>query len=222
MPNYLRNTSTPYPIVLRAWPFMRDPVLIEQVSNDWLSISEEALFTTNVTMHPIEGGGNVTDHIYQNPIELTITGRVTNYIIKKYEDYDEAPDYVQDLYTQLRLLWLSRTVVQVQTQLATYTNMVMTSFVPLPITRRGDAFDFKASFREVRFVSAESTTIPVDLLPPERAFNPNINGTITRDDDQVDGAQAQKSDQSKPEANGGETNTEPPPRRSTLATLGGL
>lgn len=117
-----------------------------------VATQETITFDSEVTEHPIETGGVVSDHIYNRPTGLRITGTVRS------ELKAVAYQILQTLHEQ-------RQPIFVVTGLQTFTDMAITSLIIPRDWRNASALEFNAEFRELEFVSSASAPAPVSASP---------------------------------------------------------
>lgn len=144
--------------------FQRTPSREGRIDNLVLdvTIAENHERTSRVTQWPVEDGGNVSDHISNEPEKLMVEGFITNSPIKG----EAAPALrAQNAFDRLDELWKRRDVVEVATQMRVYQNMAI-GRINVPINRgTGDALRFTVELERVRTVGSEVVDIPVDALP---------------------------------------------------------
>lgn len=150
------------------------------------SLDESHVYDSKVTEFPVEDGSVITDHIRNAPIRLDMTGFVTNNPItsaKQKSDIsgeEQVGNFVDLAFEALIKIRNERTPVTIVTGLKVYENMAMESMSIPRSASTGDTFRFRASFKEVRIVSTETTKIP-DLAPSasDKGASTSDNGTQT-------------------------------------------
>lgn len=120
------------------------------------SLNEQIDFSNTVTDHPIEGGSSITDHVYENPLIVTMECVISNAALTS-DDQGRAID----AYEQLKLLKSRREPFDVVNALDVYSNMIVQD---LGIPRRSDTADslaFTVVLKQIRIVDS----VTVDLRP---------------------------------------------------------
>lgn len=137
-------------------------------------LRETHVMTTRVTAFPVEGGASLSDHIYNEPEQVTVEGFVTNTPVVSVFSRTELPsilappnqDYVGAAFDVLESLRELRKPVILLTGLRRYPDMVMTRLeVPRDATT-GQAMAFIADFMRIRKVATQTTDIPAEKLQP--------------------------------------------------------
>lgn len=134
------------------------------------SLSEIHKFKNNVTSYPIETGGDITDHIFNEPNDLSIEGFVTNSPTVVSTSSISQDRVLTAMETLLRIR-SEKTLVRIVTALKTYEDMALVSIQFPRDARRGNALWFTSEWRPVVFARSES--IPASDLR-------DINGTKTQ------------------------------------------
>lgn len=133
------------------------------------SLSETHTLSSEATEFPVESGADLTDHIRRLPIEVTIEGIVSNTPIGAVaaaratetaelgEELEVLP--ADEALARLERIYERRQPVTIQTELKLYERMAMTS-LEIPRDRTtGRALMFTATFRQIKIVTNERTTI---------------------------------------------------------------
>ena len=89
-------------------------------------IDSQHTHQAKITSHPVQSGANITDHIYIEPVELTMTIRMSD-SFNSYVNgqFSGGPSRSVNAYNVLRELQRTRVPFQVVTRLETYQNMVI-------------------------------------------------------------------------------------------------
>lgn len=130
---------------------------------------EEVTFESEVTEHPTETGGPVSDHIRNKPIVLAFTGVVSDTpvgdlarrrgIVTLEDVVSGAPSPSADAYARLLAIRNDRRIVTVETTRGAFENMAIVSLsVPAPVA---DVLEFRVMFKQIRRVTNARTTVPV-------------------------------------------------------------
>ena len=144
--------ADPLSIVFRRPP--GQPNAINQIILD-ATISERHDHSSEVTTHPIETGGFVADHIYENPRVVTIEGEITDSPIVPFNIMAGLSARRLEAYDQLVLIHKARAVVRLVTGLKVYADMVMRSLSVPRDPGTGGRLQFSAEFVEIRQVTSE-------------------------------------------------------------------
>lgn len=108
---------------------------------------ETITFSSDVTDHPVEDGGVVTDHIFNRPVGLRVTGAVRS--------------AMRGLaYNVLQTLHDRREPVFVVTGLQTFRRMAIVTLDIPREARTADSFQFTAEFKQITFAQSQVTDAP--------------------------------------------------------------
>lgn len=124
-------------------------------------LTEETKLSSVVTSYPVETGGEITDHIAQEPEELSITGQVTGASTLMFGGGGRS--HLIQSKEALRQIHRERLPVTIVTGMDTYDGYAMTSAV---ITRdnTGDRFEVDAQFRRISFAEVQEAEIPAEQV----------------------------------------------------------
>jgi len=141
------------------------------------SVSETHTKRNSVPQHPVESGKNVSDHIRQEPDEISINGIVTDHpIIFLASIQAESPiegdltpvnDRADMAYAELQRVMNDGELVSIVTTLREYENMAITELSVQRDVANGNVLNASISAREIRIVTTES----VDAPEPENPAN---------------------------------------------------
>lgn len=92
---------------------------------------ETPQFTTTLTQNPVQTGAAVNDHVYQQPITLTIEVGVSDVITSFSSSCFTSGTRSLEAFAYFRKLWESAETLTIGTEYYTYQNMVLKSFTPL-------------------------------------------------------------------------------------------
>ena len=123
-------------------------------------VSEAHNMTADVTMHPVENGSNITDHIREQPKEITLNGIVSGHPIKFLASLRVQQDPVKDAYQTIRDIMEKSLLVDVVTTLTTYESMAVTSVSISRDAANGNILNASLSLREVRIVNRDEENLP--------------------------------------------------------------
>ncbi len=119
------------------------------------TVRESHEFSATITDHPIEDGGFVTDHVYENPRIVSIEGEITNSPVVFLNFLGGISDRKIEAYDQLLELYHKRDVLTVVTGLKVYTDMVIANLSFPRNQQTGQRLQFTAEFKEARKVASE-------------------------------------------------------------------
>ncbi len=116
--------------------------------------------------HPVEDGGNITDHriILPNVVAITLVLEAGNY---------------RDTYQQIKQSAVESTPFIVQTKSDTFNNMRIAEYPSEEDPQYFDTVIVNLVFREIQFDSAR-----IQLLPPESVADPSDASTVDRGEQQ--------------------------------------
>lgn len=156
-----------------------------------------------VTSHPVGNGSNISDHVFQNNAVIDIQGVMTNYPF--HLPRDSGPNRVRDSYRKLRTIYNSREFVTVRTELAAYTNCIITSLTFPESPQTGDSLHFSVTLEQVQIVEPEAVITSPALL--DRILNNQKTGNKTAVDSENQGNSATDQATINSSANWFDTNT---------------
>ena len=127
----------------------------------------EVKHPSKVTTNPVENGAAVTDHVQDEPIEVTITGTISNTPIGAVVDEREPGALpASDAYEFFLGVRKARNPVKIETRLAVFENMAMTNLSTPVTAATGNALVFTASFRQIDIVESERALVRVEIPQP--------------------------------------------------------
>ena len=150
-----------------------------------VTTDETHTFDSMVTTSPVESGSDITDNVKLSPDSVTLTGIVSDTPFGQLAER-RANEEVSKTYSTFALELLleireKREPVTVETTIRKYENMVLESLsVPVNV-RTGDSLQFTATFRRIRIVSTERSTVRVEV--------PRAKRKVKRGSEQVDDAE---------------------------------
>lgn len=155
------------------------------------TISAAHVKNVTATVHPVERGAKVTDHLRAEPDEVTIEGLVTNTPISQtaqtravnfagttFQSATSAgslssnfgtPGYAEEAFAKLTQIAEQGALVTLATELKTYTDMALVSLNVPRDKSTGDALRFTATFRKIVLVENKVTLIVVAADPRANA-----------------------------------------------------
>ena len=131
-----------------------------------------------VTRHPIESGGEISDHVVCAPERLTLEMEISNNPLCGTEignqGFAETQNRINSAFEQLKRIRCEKRAFDVQTKLCLYRNMVIESIDASQDADSCNVLRFAANLVKVNIVGSETTTL-------ERA-NENLQGPVNRGD----------------------------------------
>jgi hypothetical protein len=153
------------------------------------SISETHSTTASIVQHPIETGGNITDHYRGNADELQMDVVVSDTPIRflsllRPGDPTVDPERQRngkrsiDAYERLRAFIDEASVVDIFTTLRTYKSMALESISVVRDASTGNALRASLRFKEIVIVSTETEQIKPKPRPKQKSRETKTkNGT---------------------------------------------
>ena len=158
------------------------PTMIGDLALD-CTVTETHTATSTVTKHPVESGSNITDHIRPDPVQLSITGIVSDtpigarevqraieiggvsVQIKQQETPTSPTGFGRAAWSKLDAMRLAAKPVTVLTRDKKYESMAIVSLTVPKEAKTGGALYFTAQFEQVRIVFNRSTKVVVAKAP---------------------------------------------------------
>jgi len=158
------------------------PTMIGDLALD-CTVTETHTATSTVTEHPVESGANITDHIRPDPVQLSITGIVSDTPIGarevqkalnvggvsvqiRQQDTPTSPvGFGRAAWSKLEEIRNAAKPVTVLTRDKKYESMAMVSLSIPKEAKNGGALYFTAQFEQVRIVFNRSTRVVVAKAP---------------------------------------------------------
>lgn len=116
-----------------------------------VKVSEQHSFEASVTKTAVEDGSQVAEHVTLNPAKVTVSFELTN----SGDNLQKA----QLAFERLRILLLERKPVELKTEHAIYTNMVLVNLSPLHQAPYKGALKCSATFEQINFVRLEKVQL---------------------------------------------------------------
>lgn len=139
------------------------------------SLTETHTKRNTIPSHPVESGTNISDHIRQEPDEITLQGVVTDHPIVYLAsetapspldgDLTAANDRADLAYAEMQRVMADGELVSIVTTLREYENMGITEMTVQRDSANGNVFNATIAAREVRIVTTEVTEAPVPENP---------------------------------------------------------
>jgi hypothetical protein len=132
-------------------------------------LTEHISHSNSVTDIPVEDGDNIADHVIENADEIQIKAFIGQAEFTAWEGkiperssdipVEDRKARIRQAYFELLRLKRNRQPVDVVMGLATFNNMVITAFDIDRNAETGADLPFDMSFKSVRIVKSETTTI---------------------------------------------------------------
>ena len=113
-----------------------------------------------VTDHPIEDGGNISDHVQPEPRRLSLDVEMTATPLYR----DGEPGIIEETHDALVELVESGQPLRVVTSVEDYGNMVLTQYQTRVDENTGERLEASLSFKEVTIVSPEIVEIDPSVI----------------------------------------------------------
>lgn len=154
------------------------PTMIGDLALD-CTVTETHTATSTVTEHPVESGANITDHIRTDPVQLSITGIVSDTPIgsrqvqrsiavggasvqvTQQEPPTSTTGYGRAAWAKLDAIRTAAKPVKVVTRDKTYDSMALVSLSVPKESKTGGALYFTAQFKQIRIVYNRTTKVVV-------------------------------------------------------------
>lgn len=150
-------------------------VTIDGFSVD-ITRSEEHSFESEVTEHPVEKGANITDHVRNKPITITMECVVSDSPVGPVRDIRARATTKpsDDAFAKMLAIREAGEPVTIATSLKVFTNMMLTSLTVPRTAANGRALVFSVSFTQIEFVTNARTTVRVNV--PRGQNKRNLGG----------------------------------------------
>lgn len=164
------------------------PLIIDGYEID-IAESEEHDYENEVTEHPVESGADITDHVRARSIGLTVEGVVSDTpleaLAKRRNELvviggETFAKPSEEAFARLLEISDTREPITVNTSLKTYTNMILERLSAPRNAGTGEALRFTATFKQIRLITNERTTVVVSVprgskkVNRGQAFSPDV------------------------------------------------
>lgn len=136
------------------------PCAINGIEFDAL-ISETRTHNSDVPEYAVETGYEVTDNISIKPMEVEITGHLTNTPVTWI---NHGTGMVESRVTQLLTLYHTKQLVTLTTRTDIYTDMAITSLTVPKDETNITSRDIRVRLKKITKVSAQMTSIPASYV----------------------------------------------------------
>lgn len=131
------------------------------------TIEERHEYSNTITDHPIEAGGFVTDHVYENPRVLDVTGEITDSPVSFFSALNGISNRRIEAKDQLVALYEAREVITVVTGLEIYDDMVMENLTFPRNQQTGQRLQFSVTFKQISLVASEIVGVAAEKAAPD-------------------------------------------------------
>lgn len=126
------------------------------------TLTEDHNYSSVVTNYPVESGRNISDHIYNEPITVQITGIVTDSPLSFLSSFNRSID----AFNRLILIHQRRERITVVTGIKVYPSMVMTNLQVPRNVNTGQSLTFSIQLQQMFTDNSVRT-----YLDPNDPFN---------------------------------------------------
>lgn len=151
-------------------------------------LSESHRFRSRVTTFPVESGSVISDHVINEPEEITLTGHVTNTPIQLLGGALSGAvndDRVQTAFDVLTALHEDSALVTVVSGLKVYEDMLITSLYFPRDRRTGQAIEFTVTMQKIVTAVFESTLMPDEPNSAQASPEQNVGAQPTVEEVEV-------------------------------------
>ena len=152
------------------------------------TLSEDTADTVRITSHPVEQGAEITDHVQQQPVTLTLEG------MKTATPIFDAPEADRDIafWEELRRLQGQRQPLTVSTPRRVYFDMLIESIRVPQTPEAGQAIRLTVDFKQLRIAQQQLTEVPPLRRSSRNRLSSGPNGDKGRQNTRdTEGASAQ-------------------------------
>lgn len=147
------------------------------------NVDEQSILTT----YPVQNGTPITDHVYLNPVSVSMTVKVSDI---KLSTYDNSFDDVNSRAERAKKIisdWRRNALLlKVQTKFDLYTNMVLVGVQNIvDSSRNSNVYEAVLTFQEIRIATIEEVEVgPFEDSAYESAYqnNGNVEGQVIEDE----------------------------------------
>lgn len=164
--------------------------------------SEIIEHSTTITNHPVSSGGNISDHIYNNPTIIKLDGSITNNalylsdintltgffqgnVLSNIYNYITGPSQKQIFaFNFLETLKANKSLITVVAKMKSYDNMVIESLNFSTDKSTGDRLMFNITLKQITFVTSKIVNISKPVFPSKKIDASNLSsmgsGNLTK------------------------------------------
>jgi len=156
--------------------FKKEPGRIGNLELD-ARLDETHTLSNEVTQYPVEAGFDITDNVRNRPISFAMTGMVSNSPINYAEltVLNEGASRSQSAYDELLRLYYNKEIIDVQTTLELYQDMVIAEITFPRNNTIGGELRFTATFTQIIKARTEFSLITVEDVKDIENSAPEID-----------------------------------------------
>ena len=113
------------------------------------TFKEMPSFTNQITQNPVQTGAAINDHLYHQPITLTIDVGVSDVVTSFSSSCFASGARSIDAFAYFEKLWEGGNALTIGTESCTYKNMVVKSFTPLKDKTTMHVFRATVTFQQI-------------------------------------------------------------------------
>jgi len=133
------------------------------------TVSETHNKTTSITRHEIESGATITDHVIKNPVQVQLSGIISDFPLRVFDlgnlnplNFNNTKPSVS-AYNLFKEIYEEQRLVTIETKLETYDNMIITD-ISIPRTNENiNNLQFSITAEQINFAYSELTEVDEDL-----------------------------------------------------------
>ena len=131
-------------------------------------LSETHNRNSTITRYPVEGGDEITDHIQNHPISVTVSGIVSNTPLNRNLFTNLRGDFSEDrvvaAFEEFERLREAKQPISIVTGLKVYEGMAIESFTPTKNQRTGYSMEFSMTLIKITIVSSQTVEITTSQI----------------------------------------------------------
>lgn len=154
-----------------------------------LVVSRNISEKVNITDNPVEAGKFITDHAYDQPVEIDLNCVISDYSIKNnlfsnsILAFGRQPNKIINAKNQLKRLKDAKTPITVATKNHIYTNMLISYINFRESAQTGESLTFDIGFREIQIASSQFVAIDNSKIRTDNAKAKSSFGVQTNNQD---------------------------------------
>jgi len=154
--------------------------------------SEIIEHSTTITNHPVSSGGNISDHVYNNPIIIKLDGSITDNslytdintltgffqgnVISNIYNYITGPSQKQIFaFNFLETLKANKALITVVAKMKSYDNMIIESLSFSTDKSTGNRLMFNITLKQITFVTSKIVNISKPVFPSKKIEASNLS-----------------------------------------------
>lgn len=129
-----------------------------------VTLNDDVSYKCGISQYAVEDGSFISDHITEQPYDLSLRGLITDYPLNSAESSPVGGNRVKNAYEELLALKKNKTPFNVVTGLDVYTNVFFTTFDIHRDADTGRALSFEAKFQKITFATPVKVKIQRDKI----------------------------------------------------------